>query len=82
MDVWVVEIGDYEDRHVSAVATSPDAARAHIIARFSPPYRVEWGPLEGDGDSYRLTGAFEAVPGYSIEHAARYDITRVPLVGA
>lgn len=82
--VWIVETGDYEQRGTMAVYSSPEAAEAGIKATFGPPYIVRWEPLERgqqstSGYSYHLTGHFEAVNHYSIEHTGHYDIDPWPV---
>ncbi len=78
-EVWVVETGEYEQRHVWLVAESPEAAAAEIKRQYGSPYVVEWDELKADGDHYALTGRFSAVPGYSTEHRGRFDMTRYPV---
>lgn len=81
--VWVIEEGEYEQRQVVDVATSPAAAvRAIKAAHPTPPYEVEWAEIEDLGDGhYQLVGHFEQVLGWSTAHTARFDITRHELVG-
>lgn len=77
--VWLIESGEYEQRGVFGVAESLEAAIAHVKTEFGPPYIVRWEqPKKSDYPEFpmiTLTGHFEAVPGYSTEHTADYDIT-------
>jgi len=75
--VYVVETGDYKQRHVSAVASSIDKAVEAIKATYPPPYVVAWQEVEhlANGADARLVGKFEWVPGYSTEHVGEWDIS-------
>lgn len=68
-EVWVVEKGEYSDRYVWGIYSSPESAVEHIKAMFGEPYIVTW---EMDGLS--LIGHFEEVNHYSIKHTAVFDI--------
>jgi hypothetical protein len=73
--VWVIEEGEYEQRHVFGVATSPQAAERMIRATYPEPYVVTWEDLKQRGEEYVLVGHFSQVPHCSTTHVAEYDIT-------
>lgn len=79
--VWIVETGDYEQRHVAGIYVSLEAAVDGIKETYKPPYRVAWYEVEHGEDCSTLTGDFEAVLHYSIEHTAYFDIRPMELQG-
>jgi hypothetical protein len=88
--VWIIETGDYEQRYVFGIATSPEKAAAYIRSTYDEPYVIEWESLAhtpwGDNggepyDEYELVGHFSAVQGYSTEHTAKYTIHPCELIG-
>ena len=74
MNVWMVQTGEYEDRHVVGLYISKDVAVASVKDRYKPPYKVTWREAQDC-----LIGTFENVSGYSIAHTAAYDITEEPV---
>lgn len=63
--VFLVEHGDYEQRMVSGVFSSLDAAVAAIKAPYSSPYIVSWDePKEDRHGEFELVGHFTRVEGY------------------
>ena len=80
-DVWVIESGEYEQRFVNAVASSPEAALEYLRNLYSHPYVVTWEPLVKDGEDYSITGHFEAETGFSIKHTCVYSLTKYELDG-
>ena len=74
MKVWVVEHGEYEQRGVSFVAASMDAAFDEIIRRHpAPPNKIEWVL---DREHERVVGvATEFVMGHHIAGEFIYDLT-------
>ena len=80
---WVVESGDYEQRHVVMVAATPEAAVVAIKRMFASPYVVRWEDAAQDADGdWRLVGHFDAVVGYSTQHQSTFEITRYPIIDA
>lgn len=79
--VWIVESGDYEQRGIDLVAASPEAAVAAIKGRYdNGHYVVRWEDPTSDDRGWTLVGHFDAVPGWSTEHRAIYDITEYEVV--
>jgi hypothetical protein len=72
--VWLVETGEYEQRHVFGIYASRADAVEGIKRTFQAPYRVVWTE-EGDV----LVGAFEGVQGYSTRHTGYYSLEERPL---
>ena len=78
--IWVVEEGDYEQRYVMLVGSSPEAALSAIKNTYDENYIVEWSGLnEGTVGQYQVVGKFEWVPGKSTKHTAFYDLTEYDL---
>ena len=85
MKVWIIETGEYEQRHVFGGAVSPERAALYVIECYSEPYKIKWEPVKyqpwGADDNgkpyeeYELIGHFEDVPGKSIAHTATFTIT-------
>ena len=77
--VYVIEHGEYEDRCISGIAASLDAAVKFVKTTYSSPYIVRWEELvhreSGKSEYWTLSGNFSAVQGYSIEHKGEFDIT-------
>lgn len=77
MKVWIIESGEYEQRHVFGVAVSLERAIQLIKDEHPPPYIVKWDDFEpwpeGPERGF-LVGHFTAVPGYATGHTAEYDI--------
>lgn len=77
MDVYVMESGEYEQRHVCGVFSSIDAARRDLERTYAPPYRVTWREESTeDGGRHAFIGEFEGVMGLSTPHTGTYDLTR------
>jgi hypothetical protein len=79
--VWMVEKDGYPDEtYVVGLFVSLDRAIAGIKERYGAPYKVTWDEPKDDGDNETIvTGHFEAVPDYSIEHTASYIIHEEPV---
>ena len=77
--VYVVETGEYEQRHVFGVYASLEAAVRGVKETFGAPYIVRWHDLEPGEDFVTLTGDFERVPNYSTKHRVHFDITETKL---
>ena len=75
--VWVIETGDYEERHVVGVAATVEAGVSWIKALHGRPHEVRWDDLTGDGP---LVGHFSSVPGFSTEHDAEFAFTAFALL--
>lgn len=73
MKVWIVETGDYEQRGVWGVYSSPDVATERIKATYAPPYIVRWEDVRIEVDSFELVGHFDAVAGKSTRHTGVFD---------
>jgi hypothetical protein len=89
--VYVIERGEYDQRFVWGVASSPEAAEAAIKERYGPPFVIRWEPLERDVDhsedppidfGWVLTGHFEMVPGYSTQHTSAWAIEPFELIAS
>lgn len=75
--VWVMETGDYEQRFVSGVYSSPEVAFDILRETYRSPYVVTWNGIEVEGEDYAtITGQFEAVQGLSTKHASGFELTR------
>lgn len=44
-EVWIVESGEYEERKVDLVGTSPEACLDALKSFYDELYVTEWGPL-------------------------------------
>lgn len=85
--VWIVETGEYSQRGIAGVYSTPEKAEQGIKDVYSEPYKVAWEPIKDtswtypiDGrtervEQFTLVGHFEAVPGYSAKHRNEFDIT-------
>ncbi len=90
MKVYLVETGDYEQRHVMLVAVSLQAAVDEIKRVFSAPYIVHWHDLKDESWQYEgkpyeewgLMGDFERVAGFSTRHTGEFTISSEELIGA
>lgn len=76
MDVWIIESGEYEQRHIDGVALSLEGAVAFIKARYGLPYIVRWEEAVPDGEDCSLVGHFSEVMGKSTRHDCSFDITK------
>lgn len=73
-DVWVMEDGDYEDRTIYGVFSSPATAQEYLERTFDI---VEWEPVRDLGDErLMITGHFESTRGFSTKHTAHFELTR------
>ena len=78
LTVWVVETGVYEESAIDAIYNSLEAAISGTKSNYGHPYIVTW-ELEGEEGLNILVGHFKDVPGYSIEHKAKFYITSYPV---
>lgn len=80
MDVWVIETGEYEQRFVWAVASSPEKATELVKQAYGKPYKVQWKELQKDDENcYTLEGKFSSVNGYSTSHTDYWEFSRYPV---
>lgn len=83
MKVWIIESGDYEQRHVEGVAVSVATAVEFLKMAYGPPYLVAWEEVrQTDPYVFELTGHFEAVQHYSIKHDCTFEIEEYELQGS
>jgi len=76
--VWVVETGEYEERSVSFVASSVEAAVARL-KKIYVAYEVTWGEpkrnLHTSQSVFEVTGTFAYSPNLSTKHDTDYTIS-------
>jgi len=82
MTVYLAESGEYEQRGVTGIYISEEAALAGIKATYPAPYVVVWDAPTRNHDELTLTGRFSAVPHYSTEHVAQFDIRPMVVEGS
>jgi len=73
----VVESGEYEERGIDCVASSVEAAVAHLKKRYAA-YKVTWSEpklLAYATPVFYLTGSFEHIQGLSTKHDSDYTIS-------
>ncbi len=78
MKVYAVYLADYDAYGAELIAVSIKDAIKALKESYQEPYIVTWTELCTDGLS--ITGKFEAVPRYSVEHIARYYIEEYELI--
>jgi len=68
MKVWVARALEWEDQGILGVFDTCETAIKAIKEKYQPPYVVHWVEEE-----YGLTGHFDEVAHYSIEHTEYFD---------
>lgn len=75
--VWVMEHGEYEQRSVWNVYSSPQSALTDLRATYGGSYIVRWDDIVFQAeDNATITGHFEHVTGFSTKHTGEYELTR------
>lgn len=76
MDVWIIEVDDYETG-VDGVALSVEAASRFVRAPYGPPYIVRWDEPQWEDDEHAsLTGHFTAVKDKCGDGLQTWNFTR------
>jgi hypothetical protein len=74
--VWIIESGDYEQRGVDGVASTPEAA----IAWLKKDSKGRWDePVMCDDECWTITGHWEFEMGVSSKHSREFQISRYQL---
>lgn len=77
MDVWLIEVGEYADRFICGVVSSPDAAAELLKKTYGEPYLIRWeAPARIDDDEWSITGHFTGIPGYCGDGPHTYTLWR------
>jgi len=83
--VWVVQVADYDNQSVMAVARTLEGAVAALKAEYGSEHAAEWSTakmvvFDGDDDMwprwYTISAHFERRPGLSTDHTQAWDIQR------
>lgn len=73
--VFVIESGDYEQRSVDGVVTSPEAGLRYLQALHPHPFKVTWEGPKPDKEDFVIVGRFEQVQHFSTAHVCVYRLT-------